>query len=100
PSTASAAQPDITTIAGTGVAGYSGDGAQATAAQLNQPAGVAVDGAGNIYIADEAADVVRKILPSGVISTVAGTGVSGYTGDGGFATSATLNAPTDVVVGP
>jgi trimeric autotransporter adhesin len=80
----------ITTIAGTGVAGYSGDGSLSTSAQLNRPTDVAVDSLGNVYIADELNFVVRKINPSGIISTCAGTGVSGYTGDGGLATAAQL----------
>ena len=88
----------ITTAAGTGVAGYSGDGGPAASAQLSTPAGVAVDGQGNVYVADDGDNVVRKILPSGTITTVAGTGVAGFTGNGGPATSATLNGPTDVVL--
>jgi len=90
----------ISTAAGTGVAGNTGDGGLATSAQLNTPAGVSVDGAGDVFIADYGANVVRKIAPTGVISTVAGSGVAGYTGDGGTATSARLSQPTDVVVGP
>src|SRR5690348_4977302 len=87
----------ISTTSGTGVAGYSGDNGPATSAQLATPAGVAVDGQGNVYLADDGANVVRKILPSGDITTVAGTGTAGYSGDGGAATSAKLNQPTDVV---
>ncbi|MFI1184501.1 NHL repeat-containing protein [Streptomyces sp. NPDC020799] len=90
--------PMIFTVAGTGVAGYNGDGGQATSAQLNQPHGVWVDGEGNLYIADFVDHRVRKVDPSGVISTVAGTGVAGYNGDGGAATMAQLNAPSNVVV--
>jgi trimeric autotransporter adhesin len=87
----------ISTVAGTGVAGYSGDGGQAAAAQLATPAGVTVDGAGNVYVADDSDNVVRKIQPSGVITTVAGTGVAGYSGNGQAATAAQLRGPTDVV---
>ena len=82
----------ISTIAGTGVSGYTGDGGAATAAKIKQPGGVAVDGAGNIYIADFN-HVIRKINTSGNISTVAGTGIAGYSGDGGAATAAQLNQP-------
>ena len=86
----------ISTIAGTGTAGYSGDGGLATLAKLNHPNGVAVDAAGNIYIADESNNVIRMINPAGIISTVAGTGTAGFLGDGGVATSARLNDPQAV----
>lgn len=87
----------ITTIAGTpGVYGYSGDGGQATAAQLGAPAGICVDPAGNIFFADPGKHVIRKIATNGIITTIAGTGTSGYSGNGGAATSATLNTPYDV----
>jgi hypothetical protein len=79
----------ITTIAGNGAQGYSGDGGLATNAQLNAPSGVKIDGAGNLYIADGAA--VRMVSPAGIIVTIAGTGVPGYSGDGGPATSAQLS---------
>jgi uncharacterized protein (TIGR03437 family) len=83
----------ITTVAGTGTAGYSGDGV-ATATQLNSPSGVAVDGSGNIYIADTGNNRIRRIeLSTGTLSTIAGTGVAGFGGDGGSATDALLNAP-------
>lgn len=89
----------ITTIAGTpGVYGYSGDGGQATAAQLGAPAGMCVDGAGNIYFADAGKNVIRKIQTDGIITTIAGNGNSGYSGDGGQATTAKLNSPYDVCV--
>jgi hypothetical protein len=79
----------ITTVAGTGTAGYKGDGAAATAASLNRPTGVAVDIAGNLYIADAGNHVVRKLTVStGIITTVAGNGTGGFSGDGGPATSA------------
>jgi sugar lactone lactonase YvrE len=79
----------ITTFAGS-VQGFSGDGGPATAAKLNFPAGIAVDNQGNLFIADTANFRIRKVTPSGVISTVAGTGVRGFSGDGGPATSAQL----------
>ncbi|MBA3663048.1 MAG: T9SS type A sorting domain-containing protein [Bacteroidetes bacterium] len=88
----------INTIAGTGVSGYSGDGAAATIATLNNPAAVAVDAAGNIYIADASNNSIRKVNTSGIISTLAGTGVAGYSGDGAAATLATLNGPIGVAV--
>jgi sugar lactone lactonase YvrE len=88
----------ITTVAGNGVRGYSGDGGPATSAQLNSPAGVAMDAAGNLFIGDEINERVRKVDPSGVITTVAGNGDSGYSGDGGPATSARLYFPTGVAV--
>lgn len=88
----------ITTIAGTGTAGYSGDGGQATSAQLNYVYGVAVDVSGNVYIADYNNAVVRKVNTSGVMSTIAGTGTAGYTGDSGLATAAQLNRPTGVTI--
>ncbi|HEY3238593.1 MAG TPA: hypothetical protein VGL92_03430, partial [Acidimicrobiia bacterium] len=91
----------ITTIAGTGVAGYSGDGGQATFAQLDDPRGLALDGAGNLYVSNaEGTPVpsVRKISPSGVITTVAGGNPAGYSGDGGPATAARLNEPRSIAV--
>ncbi|TLS67300.1 HYR domain-containing protein [Mariprofundus erugo] len=89
---------NVTTVAGTGVRGFSGDGGAAVSAQLNQPSGVAVDGAGNLYIADTGNHCIRKVDASGNISTVAGTGVLGYSGDGGAAVSAQLAYPNDVEV--
>jgi sugar lactone lactonase YvrE len=83
----------ITTIAGTGVAGSAGDGGPAQNAQLNIPVAVAVDGVGNIYVAEQAGARVRRIGPDGTIVTVAGTGVLGVSGDNGPATAARLNAP-------
>jgi uncharacterized protein (TIGR03437 family) len=84
---------NLTRVAGNGQSGYSGDGGIATAAQLEYPDGIAIDSAGNIYVADETANVVRVIAPTGTISTYAGQGTAGYTGDGGAATQAQLNAP-------
>lgn len=88
----------ITTYAGNGTAGNSGDGGMAVAAQIQDPTGLAVDGAGNLYIADNISNVIRKVTTSGTISTVAGTGTAGYTGDGGVATNATLDHASGVVV--
>ena len=88
----------ISTVAGTGTGGYSGDGAAATAAQLNDPHGVALDSAGNLYIADQSNHRVRRIDTAGVITTFAGTGTGGYGGDGSAATSAWLNLPRGMTV--
>ncbi len=76
------AQPPISTIAGTGTAGFSGDGGTATSAQINNPNKVAADSAGNLFIADTSNNRIRKINTSGTITTFAGTGVAGYSGDG------------------
>ena len=83
----------ITTVVGSGVGGYNGDSIPATAAQLNQPEDVAVDTYGNIYIADAGNCRIRKVDASGIITTIAGTGVWGYGGDGGPATAASIRAP-------
>jgi len=88
----------ITTVAGTGRAGYAGDGGPAISARLFAPGGVAVDDKGNIYIADTYNNRVREIDVRGIVITVAGTGASGYSGDGGAATSARLNGPSEVAV--
>ena len=93
-----AAVPTIETVAGTGTAGAGGDGAAAVAAQINSPQDVAVDGSGNLYIADSNNDRVRKVDAAGVITTVAGTGIEGYGGDGGPAASAQLDTPRGVAV--
>jgi sugar lactone lactonase YvrE len=87
-----------TTLAGTGTAGYSGDGGAAASAQLNQPAAVTFDLAGNVYIADTANNRVRKINTSGIIFTLAGTGAAGFSGDTGSALSAQLNQPTGLAL--
>ena len=83
----------ITTVAGTGSASYGGDGGAATAAAIGTPDGIAIDVAGNIYISDRSNEYIRKINASGIISTYAGTGTGGYTGDGGAATAAELFRP-------
>ncbi|HTI33388.1 MAG TPA: NHL repeat-containing protein, partial [Miltoncostaea sp.] len=88
----------ISTYAGTGTAGFSGDGGQATAAQLDEAVDVALDGAGNLYIADRGNHRVRRVTPQGVITTIAGTGNNAFSGDGGPATSAELNNPVGVTV--
>ena len=88
----------ITTIAGNGTAGYSGDEGPATSAELTSPAGLALDSSGNLYIGDRGNNTVRKVTPAGVISTVAGNGTGGYSGDNGPATSAELNAPYGVII--
>jgi cysteine-rich repeat protein len=89
----------ITTVAGTGESGFSGDGGPATSAQLNFPSGVAVNGLGNLFIADRINHCIRRVdAATGVITTVAGTGVAGFAGDGGPATSAQLRAPHGVAV--
>jgi len=89
----------IATIAGNGMAGYGGDGGAATSAELYNPEGLAVDGSGDVYFADQANNVVRKVDASGNISTVAGRKKEyGYAGDGGKATSADLNGPTAVAL--
>lgn len=90
----------ITTIAGTGVSGFSGDGGLATSAQFANPVGVAVDNAGNIYICDYFNSRIRKINISGIITTITGTGVQSSTGDGGLATAATVNRPGNICVDP
>lgn len=88
----------ITTVAGNGTAGYSGDGGPGTSAELYSPAGLAVDSVGNLYIADPTEHVVRKLAPDGTITTAAGNGTAGDSGDGGPATSARLAFPNDVAM--
>ena len=86
----------ITTFAGTGVAGSSGDGGAATSAQLHGPTGVTVDNNGNLYIVDPNNRKIRMVTSTGIMTTFAGTGVAGSSGDGGKATSAQLNGPSGV----
>lgn len=88
----------ISTVAGNGSPGYSGDGGRATAAQLNQPNSVAIDNAGNLYIADMGNHRIRKVAPDGTISTVAGNGQIGLGGEGIPATQSALNFPSSVAV--
>ena len=100
-------QGRVVAVAGHGVAGYSGDGRLAAFAELNEPTGLALDAQGNLYIADSANNVIRRVdAKTGVISTVAGDyaadkasdGLGGFSGDGGPATSARLNDPQGVAV--
>ena len=88
----------ITRVAGTGRAGFSGDGGPATRAELNFPTGLALDPRGNLYISDAFNNRIRKVNPNGVIITVAGTGKAGYSGDEGQATKAELNAPAGLAL--
>src|SRR4051794_39096641 len=89
----------IDTAAGTGKPGHAGDGGKATAALLDQPFHCDLDGKGHLYVAEANSHCVRKIdLKTGTLSTVAGTGAKGYSGDGGPATKATFNEPYAVVV--
>jgi hypothetical protein len=89
---------NISTLAGNGVNGFSGDGGQAGNAMLNGPQTVAVDGQGNVYVGDTANNRVRKVAPSGVITTVAGSGDAGYSGDGGSAVNAQVGNPVAVAL--
>ena len=91
--------PDmITTVAGKGTNSYSGDGGAATNASLNFPASVAVDAAGNLFISDSYNNRIRKVDTNGIITTVAGNGILGYSGDGGAATNAACNEPMSVAL--
>jgi Secretion system C-terminal sorting domain/NHL repeat len=88
----------ISTVAGNGFTGSGGDGGMATAAQLYQPFGVTVDATGIIYIADQQNNKIRKVSTSGIITTSAGTGVSGFSGDGGMASAAQLSTPGAIIL--
>ncbi len=88
----------IATVAGDGTAGFGGDGGPAASARLRFPRGVAVDGAGNLYIADSSNNRVRKVNAAGILTTAAGDGTAGFGGDGGPAASARLFAPEDVAI--
>jgi len=88
----------LTRVAGTGRYGNSGDGGPATSAQLSFPDGIAVDAAGDIFVADRDADIIRQIAPSGTISRYAGTGTIGFSGDGGPAANALLSGPTGLTL--
>jgi sugar lactone lactonase YvrE len=90
----------ITDFAGNGIAGYSGDNGPAAQAKVNRVVGLATDASGNIYLADQNNNVVRKVAPSGTITTFAGTGAQGFSGDFGPATQALLNQPSGVCVAP
>jgi hypothetical protein len=83
----------ISTVAGNGVAGYSGDNGPASSAIFNGPLGVAVDGGGNWYVFDTLNNRIRKVTSNGTITTFAGTGAAGFSGDGGPAVAALLNQP-------
>jgi len=87
----------ITTVAGNGTGGYGGDNGPATSAELFEPVGVAIDSAGNLYIVDSYNNRIRKVS-NGVITTVAGNGTQGFSGDNGPATSAQLTYPEGVAV--
>ncbi len=88
----------ITTIAGTGQPGSDGDDGPATAAAIDEPGSIAVDEAGNVYFSDFRSNTVRRIDPSGIITTVAGTGAAGFSGDCGPAVAAQLNQPGGLAV--
>ena len=88
----------IRTLAGTGTLGHSGDGGPAYNAMVGTSWGITMDHSGNIYVADDYINQIRKITPNGTITTIAGTGYPGYTGDGGAATSARLNYPSGLAV--
>ena len=88
----------LTTIAGDGASGYDGDDKPATEASLTKPTGLAVTRAGDVLIADQGDQRVRRVDPSGVIHTIAGTGLELSTGDGGAATAASLSYPTSLLV--
>ena len=86
----------LTTIAGTGISGHSGDGGPAKAAQLNNPFGLAKAPDNSLWFADYGSHFIRRIAPNGTISTEVGTGIAGYSGDGGPPTRATLNNPHEL----
>lgn len=88
----------VATVAGTGLMGYSGDGGPAVSARLSAPTGLAVDLQGVLYVTDSANNRIRRIDRNGIITTVAGTGKKGYSGDGGAAVSAQLSSPTGIAV--
>lgn len=88
----------IFTLAGNGTGGYSGDGGSANLAMINAPDGIATDGSGNVYFSDGGNHRIRKVSTSGIITTIAGTGIAGFSGDGGLATFAQINSPKALTV--
>ena len=90
----------ISTVAGNGIGDSTGDGGPATLASINAPHGIALTADGSLYISEWLGERVRRVSPDGIISTVAGTGFAGETGDGGLATEARFNSPLDVAVSP
>src|SRR5882757_3630210 len=88
----------LTTIAGNGERGYRGDGGPATAAALNMPHELRFDAGGNMYIAERDNHVIRKVTPGGIISTVAGVGKPGFSGDGGPGAKAELRQPHSIII--
>ena len=88
----------ISTVAGNGTSGYSGDGGKATSAKINNPMGVTVDAARNLYVVDSGNHCVRKVGTNNTITTLAGDGMAGFSGDGGLATNANLALPQNVTV--
>ena len=88
----------ITTVAGNGNQGYSGDGGPATNSGLNLPCGLATDDAGNLFIADQVDNRIRKVDTNGIITTIAGNGINAFAGDGGPASNASLNEPAGVLL--
>ncbi len=89
---------NISTICGTGTAGFSGDGSAAVSAQIKSPTGISIDLAGNIFFCDNGNNRIRKINVDGIITTIAGTGIAGYSGDGGSPLAAKISNPTGVWV--
>ena len=88
----------ITTLAGNGIEGFSGDGGPATSARIDRPYGIALDKAGNVYFSEPSNQRIRKVSINGIITTVAGTGARGSLGDGGPATSAMLSQPSGIAL--
>ncbi|HEY4364654.1 MAG TPA: hypothetical protein VGN17_27060 [Bryobacteraceae bacterium] len=90
----------IHTLVGTGKFGFGGDGGPANLAQLNDPQGVAVDAAGNVYVADEDNQRIRMVTPDGIIQTIAGNGTRNFSGDGGPSVNSTISLPQGIAPGP